>query len=157
MVPFALLKDGSAFVIHVSRLAAHTNDMLMDPRVSLLITGSERTDGFPLAGPRVTLHGTARQLSGDAPEYPVTRQAYLARFPEAASIFNLSDFSLFVISVTGVRWIAGFAQARSLAQTGRNHFTSFVRTGSHGQVKSAQRISSAWRLPALQLQSGKIF
>jgi len=30
MVPYAVLPDGSAFVIHVSRLAAHTKDMLVD-------------------------------------------------------------------------------------------------------------------------------
>ena len=115
MVPFVLLKDGSAFVVNVSRLAAHTNDMLDDPRVSLLITGAERADVSPLAVPRVTILGTAHQLSGNAPEYPVTKEAYIARFPDAASIFNLGDFSLFVITITGARWIAGFAQARLLS------------------------------------------
>jgi len=115
MVPFVLLKDGSAFVIHVSRLAAHTKDMLADPRVSLLITGFEHPGGSPLAVPRVTILGAANQLSNNAPEYPVIKEAYLARFPEAASIFNLGDFSLFVIMVTGVRWIAGFAQAQTLS------------------------------------------
>lgn len=115
MVPFVLLKDGSALIIHVSRLAAHTKDMLVDPRVSLLITEAEHSDVSPLAVPRVTILGTARQLSGNTPEYPVIKEAYLARFPEAASIFTLGDFSLFVITVTGVRWIAGFAQAQSLS------------------------------------------
>ena len=114
MVPFVLLKDGSAFVVNVSRLAGHTNDMLDDPRVSLLITGAERADVSPLAVPRITILGTARQLSGNAPEYLATKEAYLSRFPDAASIFTLGDFSLFVITLTGVRWIAGFAQARSL-------------------------------------------
>ena len=114
MVPFVLLKDGSAFVVNVSRLASHTNDMLNDPRVSLMITGAERADVSPLAVPRVTILGTARQLWGNAPEYPVIKQAYLARFPDAEMLFSLSDFSLFVITLTAVRWIAGFAQARSL-------------------------------------------
>ena len=114
MVPFALLPDGSAFVVHVSRLAAHTQDMLADPRVSLLVTGSEQANVSPLAVPRVTILGIARQLSGDPPEYLAAREVYLARFPDAAPIFNLGDFSLFVISPTEVRWIAGFAQARSL-------------------------------------------
>ena len=115
MVPFVLLKDGSAFVVHVSRLAAHTGDMLAEPRVSLLVTGVERSAASPLAVPRVTLLGTARQLSGDAADYPASRQAYLARFPEAASMFNLGDFSLFLITPTEVRWVAGFAQARTLS------------------------------------------
>jgi len=40
MVPFVLLDDASAFIVHVSGLAAHTQDMLADPRVSLLIAES---------------------------------------------------------------------------------------------------------------------
>lgn len=118
MVPFALLKDGSAFVIHVSRLAAHTNDMLADPRVSLLITGSERANVSPQALPRVTILGTARQISGELPEYSFARDAYLGRFPEAAPMFHLGDFSLFLVTPTEVRFIAGFAQARSLSPVG---------------------------------------
>lgn len=115
MVPFALLVDGSAFVVHVSRLAAHTNDMLANPQVSLLITGPEQPDISPQALPRVTILGTARQISGDAAEYSMAREAYLARFPDAVLIFTLGDFSLFLITPVEVRWIAGFAQARSLS------------------------------------------
>lgn len=115
MVPFVLMGDGSAFVVHVSRLAAHTNDMLADPRVSLLVTGAEQANRSPQAVPRVTILGTARQISGDSPDYLVPRQAYLARFPDAVSIFSLGDFSLFTITPTEVRWVAGFAQARSLS------------------------------------------
>ena len=114
MVPFALLPDLPAFVIHVSRLAAHTGDMLAEPRVSLLISGPEQPGASPLALPRVTLLGTARPLAHDAPEYPAARQAYVARFPEAAAMFNLGDFSLFLIVPAEARWIAGFAQARTL-------------------------------------------
>lgn len=114
MVPFALLADIPAFVIHVSRLSAHTNDMLAEPRVSLLISDSERAGVSPLAIPRITILGTARQLTNDAQEYPAARQAFLARFPEAAAMFNLGDFSLFQITLDEGRWIAGFAQARTL-------------------------------------------
>ncbi len=114
LVPFALLADLPAFVIHVSRLAAHTQDMLAEPRVSLLISGGEQPGASPLALPRVTILGTARQLANDAPEYPAARQAYLARFPDAAPLFSLGDFSLFLIVPAEARWIAGFAQARTL-------------------------------------------
>ena len=114
MVPFALLPDLPAFVIHVSRLAAHTGDMLAEPRVSLLINAGEQPGASPLALPRITLLGTARPLAHDAPEYPAARQAYQARFPDAAAMFNLGDFSLFLIVPSEARWIAGFAQARTL-------------------------------------------
>ena len=115
MVTFALFKDEPAFVIHVSLLAAHTKDTLADARVSLLITGHEQQGVSPQALPRVTILGTARPVSADSGGYALARRVYLDRFPEAAPIFNLGDFSLFLITPTAVRWIAGFAQARSLS------------------------------------------
>jgi len=118
LVPFALLADLPAFVIHVSRLAAHTGDMLAEPRVSLMISGPEQPGASPLALPRLTLLGTARPLAHDAPEYPAARQAYMARFPDAAAMFNLGDFSLFLIVPSEARWIAGFVQARTLTPAG---------------------------------------
>lgn len=118
MVPFAILPDASGFVIHVSRLAAHTNDMLADGRVSLLVLSEERADLPAQALPRVTVLGTARPLANDAPEYGAARQAYLDRFPEAAPIFALGDFSLFLIVPEELRWVAGFAQARTVSPAG---------------------------------------
>lgn len=126
MVPFALLAELPAFVLHVSRLAAHTRDMLAEPRVSLLISASEQPGTSPLALARLTILGTARQLTHDAPEYPAARQAYLARFPDAAALFSLGDFSLFLILPAEARWIAGFAQARTLSAAG---FARAVREG----------------------------
>ena len=114
MLPFALLADGSAFAIHVSGLAAHTNDMLAEPRVSLLITELEQGGVSPQALPRATIVGTAQQLSRDAPSYELAKATYLARFPDSAPMFELGDFSLFTIAPSTVRWIPGFAQALAL-------------------------------------------
>lgn len=114
MVPFALFADGAAFVIHVSGLAAHTNDMLADPRVSLLITESEQAGVPPQAIPRATVQGHAQQLSIEAPAYELAKATYLARFPDAAPMFDLGDFSLFTITPSTIRWVAGFGQALSL-------------------------------------------
>ncbi|OGA13719.1 MAG: hypothetical protein A3G25_05460 [Betaproteobacteria bacterium RIFCSPLOWO2_12_FULL_63_13] len=44
MVPFAMLPRGKGFVIHVSRLASHTGDMLLSPGVSLLVVASPTPD-----------------------------------------------------------------------------------------------------------------
>ena len=114
MVPFALLEDASAFVIHVSGLAAHTRDMLADPRVSLLVIASEEA-GLPAqALPRVTILGDAIRLEPDSAEHTRAREAYLKRFPDSAPLFELGDFSLFTIAPTTVRFVAGFGQAMSL-------------------------------------------
>jgi hypothetical protein len=114
MVPFALLPGGSGFVIHVSQLASHTNDMLESPPVSLLVVAPEIPGKPPQATARVTIQGRAEVRADDAPDYAAAREAYLARFPQAASIFELSDFSLFAIRPSSVRFVAGFAQALTL-------------------------------------------
>jgi len=61
MVPFALLRDGSA-VIHVSALAAHTRAMLAEPAVSLLVMAPPSAGVLPQALPRVTTRRGARRL-----------------------------------------------------------------------------------------------
>ena len=113
MVPYALLADGS-LVIHVSQLATHTKDMQEHAGVSLLVLG-ERTPGMlPQEQPRASFHGEARRCPPEAPEYAAARAAYLARFPDSEPMFGFGDFSLFVIRLRAVRYVAGFAQAFSL-------------------------------------------
>lgn len=113
MVPFAVLADGSAVVIHVSKLSAHTADMQASPRVSMLIASAEEGDLPPQALPRITIDGEAHQLTGvDA---DAARAAYLARFPDAAPISGLGDFSLFAIRPAAVRVISGFGRAMTIS------------------------------------------
>lgn len=114
MVPFALLPTGTGIVIHVSRLATHTNDMLANPMVALLVTGSPEAAQTPLALPRVSIQGQARLCEPDSLEYQKARTAYLTKLPEAEELFSFPDFSLFVINPTSARFVAGFGRAMSL-------------------------------------------
>jgi heme oxygenase (biliverdin-IX-beta and delta-forming) len=114
MVPFALLPDGSGFLIHVSELSAHTGDMLADPRVSLLVTAPESPERSAQELPRVTIVGRAAPVPDPSDEYDAGKACYLARFPDAEPIFGLGGFSLFTIRPEHVRWIGGFAGAQSL-------------------------------------------
>ncbi len=114
MVPYALLDDAPAFLIHVSGLSPHTNDMLASPRVSLLVVAAQAGNVSPQALPRVTIQGDAEFLPHEAAEYASAKEVYLARFPHTAEIFLLPDFSLFAIRPRSARFIAGFAQATSL-------------------------------------------
>ena len=114
MVPFAVLPAGDAFVIHVSRLAAHTTDMLDDPRVSLLVTQAEG-EGVPAqALARVTILGEAREMEKASAEERACREVYLARFPEAEPLTGFGDFSFFAIRPARARFVAGFARAMSV-------------------------------------------
>lgn len=115
MVPFALVPDGRALVVHVSRLAAHTGNMRRDGRVSVLVMEPEGPDKTPQSLARVTIQGEARVVESGHPEYLPAREAYLGRFPDAAGLFELPDFSLFLIGVTSARLVGGFAQATTLS------------------------------------------
>src|SRR5579859_5485774 len=79
--------DFSAFYVHVSRLAWHTQDMQQDGRVGLSISEHDdgRADPFTLM--RVGIRGEAAQISSGP------KEAWLARFPEQAINFELADFS----------------------------------------------------------------
>ena len=114
MVPFALLPGGSGFVIPVSRLSSHTRDMLESPRVGLLVVATESPETPAQALARVTIQGGAEQVTDPGPGYAPAREAYLSRFPQAVDMFELSDFSLFALHPTSIRFIGGFAQAETL-------------------------------------------
>ena len=68
-------KDFSAFYVHVSRLAWHTQDMMQDGRVALSVSEGDdrRPDPFTLM--RVTIRGEATQMISGP------KDAWLARFP----------------------------------------------------------------------------
>jgi putative heme iron utilization protein len=115
MVPYAVSADGEAFVIHVSRLAAHTKDMLAEPRVSLLVMQAEGEGASAQALARVSIQGEAAEVRKGSAEEKACRDAYLARFPEAAPLTEFADFSFFAIRPSAARFVAGFAQAMSVA------------------------------------------
>lgn len=114
MVPFALLPNSTSFVIHVSRLATHTNDMLANPAVALLVTASADGADSSLALPRASIQARARPCEPESPDYRQARAAYLEKLPEAEELFSFSDFSLFLVETRTVRYVAGFGRAVSL-------------------------------------------
>jgi len=112
MTLFMPQQDLSAFYVHVSRLAWHTQDMLQDPRVALSIaeTDDARPDPFTLM--RVSIRGEASQLPADQQEL---KRLWLARFPEQAVNFELADFSFWKISPRDARFVAGFGRIHNLS------------------------------------------
>lgn len=114
MVPYALLPRGRGFVVHVSRLATHTADMLAHPVVALLVMALPGSAASPRELPRASVKGRALPCAPDAPEYPEAREAYLSRFPESEEMFSFADFSLYIVTVSSVRFVGGFANATSI-------------------------------------------
>ena len=109
MTLFMPEQDFSAFYVHVSRLAWHTQDMTHDPRVALSVAESDdgRRDPFTLM--RVTIRGEAAQI----PRGP--KDAWLKRFPEQAINFELADFSFWKITPRDARFVAGFGRIHNLS------------------------------------------
>jgi heme oxygenase (biliverdin-IX-beta and delta-forming) len=104
--------DLSAFYVHVSRLAWHTQDMAHDPRVALSIaeTDDRRADPFTLM--RVTVRGEASQIHNQSDGL---KARWLSRFPQQAINFELSDFSFWKIAPRDARFVAGFGRIHNLS------------------------------------------
>ena len=109
--------DFSAFFVHVSRLAWHTQDMQHDARVALSIaeTDDRREDPFTLM--RVSMRGEALPIANEAPEFAALKSAWLARFPAQAINFELADFSFWKITPHDARFVAGFGRIHNLSAT----------------------------------------
>lgn len=126
MVPYATWHDPSdgrlIFVTHVSRLSAHTRDMLESPQVCLLITSPESTGHSepvpPQALARVSIPAVASFIGREDPDHDEFARAYLGKFPFAADWFQLGDFSVVAFEPSGsARFIAGFARAMTVSAT----------------------------------------
>jgi putative heme iron utilization protein len=114
MVPWALMPDGSGVVLHVSRLATHTADLLAHPSVSLLIVAPPDLSDTPLALPRLSLQGEALPCSPTDPDHEAARSAFQTRFPDSVPMFDFGDFTLVGIRPQAARFVAGFGRAHAL-------------------------------------------
>jgi putative heme iron utilization protein len=102
-------RDFSAFYVHVSRLAWHTQDMLHDPRVALSVAESDDRRADPFTLMRVTIRGEAVQISQGP------KAAWLERFPKQAINFELADFSFWKITPRDARFVAGFGAIHNIS------------------------------------------
>ena len=114
MIAYLPEEDFSAFYIHVSQLAQHTKAMQADARVGLLISEADDGRADPQTLARVSILGTAEQVSTDDPGYSDIRSRYVARFPQSAPLFGFGDFGLWRVVPRSARYVAGFAQAYNL-------------------------------------------
>jgi putative heme iron utilization protein len=105
LVNVASHADGSPILL-ISRLALHTQNILADARVSLML--DERAEGDPLEGSRIMLAGRAEQASGDDPA--ILRRRYLNAHPSSEVFVNFKDFAFFRIRPLSAHLVAGFGR-----------------------------------------------
>jgi heme iron utilization protein len=96
-------------VFLLSKLSAHTTNILHDSRISLLLVQTGKGD--PLAHPRVTLMGQAvPTLLEDV------RDIFLKRHPKARLYIDFPDFSFWTMKLEGAHVNGGFAKAARLSR-----------------------------------------
>lgn len=105
----------SVWFIHVSRLSGHTQDLLKDKRVSLMLALPDTGEKDPQQLARLTLVGEATELEGGSDEEASAKEIYLGKFPHMADIVEqLGDFSFWAIRPKSARFVGGFARAFTL-------------------------------------------
>lgn len=115
MIGFSSFHDLSSVFILASRLAYHTQDILKDPRCSLMIAETDRGEREPQNLARVTLRGEATPVHEEDPEYDEARTCFLKKFPESGFLFELGDFSLYRITPKTGRFVAGVGKTFNIS------------------------------------------
>ncbi|TKS60974.1 MAG: hypothetical protein EWM72_00961 [Nitrospira sp.] len=110
-VPYVFGSDWTRAYLHLSRLALHTQHLLVVPHLSLFISEPDRPDKNPLALKRMNLQGEAAMLPSGASAYAAIKKQYLVRFPLAAPMFGFGDFTLWELRLQHVHLVLGFGQA----------------------------------------------
>jgi putative heme iron utilization protein len=109
VAPFVLDHSGQP-VILISTIAEHTQNILANPKLSLLVfAGNEDLQ----ASARLTLIGQALPIAKDDADL---RARYLRYLPQASSYFAMHDFSFYRIAVLQARYIAGFGKMGWVSQ-----------------------------------------
>ena len=103
VTPYSLAAGGSP-VFLISGMAIHTQNVLADPRASLLVMQSGN-DADPLGMARATLMGTVSRVEEVPDEM---RDGYLQRHPNARHWISFSDFGFFRLEVTQIYFVGGF-------------------------------------------------
>jgi putative heme iron utilization protein len=115
LVAYAPEPDLAGFLLHLSRLAPHTQNLLNDPRATLAICEPDTGSGDPHTLARLSLEGVVEVVPPETADYDAARDIYLQRLPETEKLFGFGDFVLFRLVPREARYVGGFARAFSLS------------------------------------------
>ncbi len=117
-VAYAIHPEGHGFLLHLSRLAEHTRNLLQRAQASLVIGEPDTGEGDPQTLARFSVQGKTKRLSPETPEFASARAAYAARLPDAEQRFGFKDFELFLLTPSRGHFVGGFARAFRLDASG---------------------------------------
>lgn len=129
MVATVPTADLAGALLHLSRLARHTGNLLATGRASLVVGEPDPGTGDPQTLARVTLSGPVEAVGRDDPRYPALRGRYLDRLPSAEPLFGFGDFTLFLLRFEEAIYVGGFARAYTLDAAGLAREVARVRAG----------------------------
>jgi putative heme iron utilization protein len=101
VMPYGLDERGNPSFL-ISTMAMHTQNLLADPRASLLVAEAGASED-PLGAGRVTLMGRVERTSESR-----VREDYLARYPNASYWVDFKDFAFFRMEVIDLYFVGGF-------------------------------------------------
>jgi heme iron utilization protein len=112
--PFIQDQTGCYYVF-ISELAAHTNNLLINPRASIMFIRPESESSNLFARERAIFNCTTTKIDRDAECYSTLIKALQNQFGDIVTVLNsLSDFHLFALSPENGRYVAGFGQAYTI-------------------------------------------
>lgn len=130
---------GGAPLFLFSTLAAHTQDLLSDPRASILLEAPTAAAN-PLEGARCTLVGRVEKLTGG--ESDGARELYLGRHPGAAMYAGFGDFAMWRMSIEKVHYVGGFGRAKWVKGT---EYLSNAADFANGRNRILENLNGAKR------------
>ena len=113
------LKIGCHFYIFISELAAHTQNIKLKPKISLMLIEDEQDTHNTFARKRLSYECTASLIESESPDW----QSILEKFEEkqgktVSLLKQLPDFLLFELKAISGNYIEGFGKAYRLSGKG---------------------------------------
>ena len=106
--------DGHCFVF-LSELASHTQNLKLNPAISLLLIEAETAAGNAFARKRISFFGDASIVARTDDNYQTVIDEFYRRFGDVMQLIEpLADFHLFRIAIQRGRFIRGFGQTYEL-------------------------------------------
>jgi len=107
--------DSAAFYVYLSRLSEHTQELISNPEVSILLIADEADTAQIFARMRLSYLCQAVVTNRDEAGYDETLAHFKRRFGKVMDLLqSLPDFVLFRLNPTSGRFVIGFGQAYDL-------------------------------------------
>ena len=129
------IDDDGNFYIYISELSKHTQNLLCNDHVSLMIIEDESKAENIFARKRFTMDGKSKEIIRDSDEWNDKMSLLESKFKEQIGFLkNLTDFHLFKLTPHEGLLVHGFARAFRLVGKGLNKI-KYLNDKGHTEKK----------------------